>query len=346
MDWETEMHLPPMSHAEAQDWLEFMMQLNGKEGTFCMAPENVTFLERWNLSETLKAMQNNVTQLKPKAKIRKPFTIEAKKDEADLFLYEDIGDSWDGTTAKLFADELKAVADVRTLNIYINSPGGSVFDGVAIFNQLRRHKARKNVVIDGLAASIASVVAMVGDTITIASNGFMMIHNPWALAMGEAADFRKMADQLDKVRGSILDTYAERTGTAPNVISDMMDDETWMTAEEAVEMGFADSIGSEAKMAAKFDLSKFSRVPKLLAEQVDVNKSPPRLALVGGVDLAAADGGVGIGVVGEHLTDEQKSEICAVIEGWLGSKKEPPPADENRARLEEAKRRHKEAGYL
>ena len=228
-----------------------------------------------------------VHKLKPKG--RKPFSIEAKQNnEADIYLYDDIGDSWDGTTSKMFAADLKKVGDAKTLNIFVNSPGGSVFDGVAIYNQLKRFKGRKNVVIDGIAASIASVIAMAGDQITIAANGFMMIHEPWAMAMGDAAEFRKMAEELDKVSGSILNTYAERTGQAPNVISDMMRAETWMDAEEAVELGFADAIGSEAKMAAKFDLSKFTHVPDGLAAKVDVTKSPPKLELVSNSGTSAA----------------------------------------------------------
>jgi ATP-dependent Clp protease protease subunit len=194
-------------------------------------------------------------------------------DEADLYVYDVVGDSWDGVTAKMFADDMKRVASAKTLRIYINSPGGSVFDGVSIHNQLRRHKARKIVQIDGIAASIASVIAMAGDEIVAAPGSFVMIHNPWGLAIGEAADLRKVADSLDKVRGSIINVYTARTGQDAEKVAAMMDEETWMTAQEAVDLGFADRVSEDqAQLAAlsRFDLSAFAHVPepvKAAAEQ-------------------------------------------------------------------------------
>lgn len=199
---------------------------------------------------------------------KKPFEVKARLDEADIFIYDDIGDSFDGTTAKSFAAELKGVRNARQLNIFINSPGGSVFDGVAIFNQIKRHRGRKVVNIDGIAASIASVIAMAGDEINIAANGMVMIHDPWALSVGTANDMRKMADNLDKVRDTILDTYVARTNEDRDFVSEMMEEETWMTAQEALELGFADNITGEVALAAKvsdFDLSKFKHTPENLA---------------------------------------------------------------------------------
>jgi len=196
---------------------------------------------------------------------KKPFSIKARNGEADIYIYDDIGDSFDGTTAKSFAADLKAVKDAKQLNIYLNSPGGSVFEGVAIYNQIKRHKARKIVNIDGLAASIASVIAMAGDEINIALNGMMMIHDPWALTMGSATDMRRMADNLDKVRDTLLDTYVARTGEERDFVSEMMADETWMNAQDAVDLGFADNVTGEVEMAAKvkdFDLTKFKHPPE------------------------------------------------------------------------------------
>jgi len=193
----------------------------------------------------------------------------ADKGVGEIFLYDDIGDSWDGTTAKSFAEDLKGLGELRTLNVFINSPGGYVFDGVAIYNQLKRHKARKVVQIDGIAASIASVIAMAGDEIAIAANGMMMIHDPWAFAFGTAAEMRKMADSLDKVRDSILGTYVRRTGADGERIEAMMAEETWFDAEDALELGFADKITEEVAIAAKargFDLSKFRNAPAELVK--------------------------------------------------------------------------------
>lgn len=213
-----------------------------------------------------------VVNLARRPRAAKPYEIKAseKKNEAEVYLYDDIGDSWEGTTGKQFAADLKAVGDIRLLNIYINSPGGAVFDGVAIYNVLKRHRARKVVHIDGVAASIASVVAMAGDEIQIAMNGMIMIHDPWAMAAGTAEDFRKMATALDKVSESILATYVERTGTPQETLAKWMAEETWFTAEEAVEAGLADMISDEVEMAAfsRLDISSFRNAPDALKAAV------------------------------------------------------------------------------
>jgi ATP-dependent Clp protease protease subunit len=201
--------------------------------------------------------------------MKKPYSMQAKNGTGEVFIYDDIGDSFfdDGITSKSFAEDLRALGNVSLLNVFINSPGGSVFHGISIHNQLARHRARKVVNIDGIAASIASVIAMAGDEITIAENGMMMIHEPFAMAAGTAADMRKMADSLDKVGETILSTYVNRTGTAEGQIAAMMAEETWLNAEEAVDLGFADSIGAEVQIAA-MDLSKFKNVPDPLTEAV------------------------------------------------------------------------------
>lgn len=219
-----------------------------------------------------------------KARTKKPFRMAAKDGVGEIFIYDDIGSGFfsDGVTPKSFAEDLKALGAVRTLNIFINSPGGSVFDGVSIYNQLKRHSARKNVFIDGIAASIASVIAMAGDEISIAANGFMMIHEPWSCACGNASDLRRTADQLDKINDSIIDTYAARTPTPENVIAEMMEAETWMNAQEAVEHGFADQITEEVAIAAHFDLGQFNNVPEDVATKLDLAKNPPKLDLGGG----------------------------------------------------------------
>jgi len=201
---------------------------------------------------------------------RTPVPIQMKHEGSvgEIFIYDDIGAGFfeDGVTANRFASDLKAMGDLETLNIFINSPGGSVFEGVAINNIIKRQQARKIVHIDGIAASIASVVAMAGDEIRIANNGMMMIHNPWTVSVGEASELRQAADNLDKIGESITATYVARTTTEKDVITSMMDAETWMTAQEAVDLGFADSITEAVDVAAmaKFDLSVFQNTPQIL----------------------------------------------------------------------------------
>ncbi|MCK5219101.1 Clp protease ClpP, partial [bacterium] len=124
--------------------------------------------------------------------------MKAEK-KVEILIYDQIGEDWfgDGVQAKKFAEELRDLGDIETIELRINSPGGSVWDGNAIYNTLRGHKATVNVTIDGLAASIASVIAMSGDTITMPENALMMIHNPATIAFGEAEEMRKAANMLD-----------------------------------------------------------------------------------------------------------------------------------------------------
>ena len=188
----------------------------------------------------------------------RPWQMKAAAGTGEIFLYEDIGA---GMSPRQFAQDLQDLGNVATLHIYMNSPGGSVFDGLTIYNQLKRHKARKIVHVDGLAASIASVIAMAGNEIVIANNGMMMIQDPLGLEVGRAAELRAMADVLDKTRDTILGVYVERTTTAEAQLSEWMTAETWFTAQEAVAAGLADRAGQAVPAAAmaKHDRRKFSR---------------------------------------------------------------------------------------
>lgn len=161
---------------------------------------------------------------------------------AEILIHEPIGENWygDGFTSKRFDADLKALGDVAEILVRINSPGGAVWDGLAIFNALKDHPARVEVVVEGVAASIASVIAMSGDTIRMGEGAMMMIHNPWTVAIGDADDMRGVAEMLDKVGESLLDVYEKRTGLARAEIRTMLDVETWLTATEAVAKGFAD----------------------------------------------------------------------------------------------------------
>jgi ATP-dependent Clp protease protease subunit len=210
-------------------------------------------------------------------KIKRGFSARAvaagvQNGELVLYLYDDIGAGWftEGVTAKGIANEITKAGTVSRIVMHINSPGGDVFEGIAIYNLVKQQGVPVTVIIDGLAASAASLIAMVGDDIKMGSNAMMMIHNAWTISVGDAAEMRKTADLLDKISGVITDTYAKRTEMAAAEVKALMDAETWMTADEAVANGFADSVldtpkdeaDQAAAMAASFDLDKrFAKVP-------------------------------------------------------------------------------------
>jgi len=184
------------------------------------------------------------------------------EDIGQITMYGDISDvSWwgDEITPKQFKADLDAMGDVKNIEIYLNSGGGDVFAGYTIYNMLVRHKAKKTVYIDGLAASIASLIAMAGDEIIMPANSMMMIHNAWAYMAGNKEELRKMADELEKVDGLLVDTYVKRTGLDRDEIADMMLNETWFTGTEAVEKGFATQVEDSVKMAASLDAKYFNR---------------------------------------------------------------------------------------
>jgi ATP-dependent Clp protease protease subunit len=195
----------------------------------------------------------------------------AKGELGEIWIYDDIGEDWfGGISSKSFAEDLKALADVNLLTVYINSAGGSVFEGLSIYNQLKRHPANVHVEIDGLAASIASLVAMAGDSISIAENAMMMIHKPMGGAYGEADELRNVATALDKVQDVLRDTYVKRSGADDGKINDLIDAETWLTAEEALELGLVDKISEAKSLAAYCDVSRypFKNMPKELPSAV------------------------------------------------------------------------------
>lgn len=210
------------------------------------------------------------------------YSIKAKGTEAEVYLYGDVGDSWfGGVTAKQFADDLKAAGKVDTIHLHINSPGGDVFDGLSIYRLLVDHKAKVIVHIDGLAASIASVIAMAGDEIHMSESGFLMIHNAWGIAFGSAAEMRTMADLLDKTTASIRDVYVARTGKTADKVKGWMDEETWFTAQEALDNGFVTEVANNMKLAAHFDPTKhkgFKHAPAVLAGTPNLDEARKRIA--------------------------------------------------------------------
>lgn len=213
---------------------------------------------------------------KDKKKNNKFWEIKmSANNEADVFIYGDIVSyQWDDTdtTATSFKKDLDGLGEVSTINLHINSPGGSVFEGIAIHNMLKRHNAKVNVYVDALAASIASVIAMAGDTIFMPKNSMLMIHNPWTFGMGNANDFRKLADDLDRIGNSSSQTYLSKAGDklTEDKLKELLDSETWLSADEAYEYGLCDVVEEANQMAASISeemFSKYKNVPKQLLEQ-------------------------------------------------------------------------------
>jgi ATP-dependent protease ClpP protease subunit len=166
---------------------------------------------------------------------------------AEVEIYSPIGQNWygDGLTAKRFRDDLKALGNVSEIVVRINSPGGEVFDGFAIYNALVEHPAKVTVHVDGLAASIASVIAMAGDRILMGKGAMFMVHSPWTIAIGDAENMRATAEMLDKIEVGLVDAYVDRTSQDRKTVEGWMEGETWFTAGEAVEAGLADALADD-----------------------------------------------------------------------------------------------------
>jgi ATP-dependent Clp protease protease subunit len=193
----------------------------------------------------------------------------------ELLIYGEIGGiDWmtgeRGVHAKEFAQALQRIK-TPTLRIRINSPGGAVFDGLDIYDALKAHASRKLVRIGGCAASIASVIAMAGDEISIGKTGYLMIHNAWGFAIGDARDLRKYADELEKLTVTARQVYADRSGKSPDEFTSLMDAETWLTADAAKALGLVDLIDGEAQrepLKAAACIRNYRNVPPALRSSI------------------------------------------------------------------------------
>ena len=202
----------------------------------------------------------------------------------DLYFYGDIVDSWLGAwedtdqypqAIKEFLDQAKD----KDINIYVNSGGGSVFAGMAIYNMLKRHKGYKTVYIDGLAGSIASVIALAGDKVIIPSNAYFMIHKPWCSSAGNSNELREMANTLDKIEEGIINVYSENLAEGANIedIKAMVNDETWLTGIEASKyfnVEVSNSVQAVACVSDYFD--KYNKVPSDISKEVKVEEVEPK----------------------------------------------------------------------
>jgi ATP-dependent Clp protease protease subunit len=207
------------------------------------------------------------------------FTAKAEADALTLEIYDAIGADWfgQGITASEISDAMKTAGDYSSLNVRLNSPGGDLFEGVTIYNLFRASGKPVNVTVDGLAASAASLIAMAGDTITMGVGTQMMIHRAMGGAMGYAEDMRELADILDSVSAGAADIYVVRTGMEKDKVMQLMTAETWMSASEALESGFATAVSESQpqNVSGRFDLSMFKNTPvSLQTEPVESKEDP------------------------------------------------------------------------
>lgn len=197
--------------------------------------------------------------------------VRAADDDADrsISVYDVIGyDYWtgDGVTAKRIAGALRALGK-GPVTVNVNSPGGDMFEGLAIYNLLREHDGEVTVKVLGLAASAASIIAMAGDTIQIARAGFFMVHNAWIIALGNRHDLREFADWLEPFDAAMADIYVARTGQDTEAIQKLLDAESWIGGSAAIEQGFADELlpSDQVKQAdAKASVAAVRRIEAAL----------------------------------------------------------------------------------
>lgn len=209
--------------------------------------------------------------IKDNAGATQALTIRQEADVATVLLYGVIGGYWGDIDAVSFAKQLAAI-DAKTIHLRINSPGGDVFEARAMMTALRQHSAHVVGHIDGLAASAATGIAMACDEVEITRGANFMIHNAWTLALGNRHDMAAAAKMLEQVDGELADDYALRSKQDKAQVATWMNDETWMTANEAVERGFADRIVETVKTAensATWNLAAYDNVPKAL-----LNRAP------------------------------------------------------------------------
>jgi len=194
---------------------------------------------------------------------------ESSTDAVDVYIFDEVGTF--GINAKSFIEEIKAYKG-QPMDLHLNCVGGDVFEGMAIYNVIKKRKAKTTVYIEGIAASMGSVIALAADEVVMAENSLFMIHNAFGGAMGEADEMRKTAAVLDKISNEIADIYTKKTNLPFGRIKEMMDEETWLNADEAFELGFVDSISDAIKVAAKYDISKFKNITnKEIQNKLNVN---------------------------------------------------------------------------
>lgn len=212
----------------------------------------------------LQLLRDNASRTKQPTNL-----VRNSTTEATIYIYDVIDGFW-GVSAKSVIDALASVADVPTVHIRINSPGGDVFEGRAIVEAIKRFAGKTIAHVDSLAASAATSIAIAADEVEIATGAFFMIHNASAMVWGDKAAMRDTADLLEKVEGTIIADYIAKTGQDAAAITAWMDAETWFTADEAIANGFVDRLAATAtaenKAAKAWNLSAYAKAPAALLE--------------------------------------------------------------------------------
>ena len=265
------------------------------------------------------------------------YAIQQTADgEAEVSIYDEIG--FGGVTAKSFLAELKKLSGQR-VHLRINSVGGSVVEGAAIYNALRRHKGGLVVHIDALAASMASVIAMAGDETLIADNALVMIHNPWGMTMGDADELRKEADILDKLKNTLVNAYVRKTGMEAEQVAQMMDDETWLDATEAVALGFADAIEDGIEAAASITpesaRARFDTFSNSMARKTTKNLKAEEAAPAEVVAEPVVEQPVTDAAVDTSSEDNMNAELQAKVDALQADLAAKAEADTVRAQADE-----------
>lgn len=246
---------------------------------------------------------------------------QSTENTADIYLYGDVeADGWwsdSETSAKSFKDRLEELKDITQINLHINSLGGDVIEGIAIFNLLRQHPAKVNVYIDGFACSIASVIAMAGDVVYMPKNTMMMIHNCWSLVVGNAKEMRKTADDLDKIMETSIESYLSKVKIERDELVELLDAETWLTAEECYEKGFADVLLPLSDAVAQQSATK--TIEKLLKENKQLKERAKDQNIAINLDEES------INKIAEKMLEKSKEIAEITIKEMIkGSAKEEP----------------------
>jgi ATP-dependent Clp endopeptidase proteolytic subunit ClpP len=210
------------------------------------------------------------------------FKIRAKSEtEAEIVLYGVIGENFwgDGVSAKQFSDELnKLSSSVKNITLRINSPGGDVFDGITIYNRLKQHKAKVKVVVEGLAASIASVIMLAGDEIEIGTGALVMVHLPWTMAVGNRKDLESTIDRLVDVEDQLLNIYQKKIKKYTRAeVKKMLEDETWLDADEAIEIGLVQRKLEDSYPVAAAMLNQAKWLAKMPSIKTDIDGAKEKI---------------------------------------------------------------------
>ena len=237
-------------------------------------------------------------------------------DAGSISIYEAIGESWDGSgmTAKRMAGILRSVG-AKDIQVNLNSPGGDFFEGVAIYNMLRNHKAKVTVNVMGIAASAASIIAMAGDEIRMGEGSFLMIHNAWCMAVGNRHDMAAAAEQLAPFDAAMADVYAARTGMTPKAAAKLMDAETWISPAQAIADGFATGMMDSTEFT-QVNVTNASNVRKI--EAALIASGMPRSAAqktISDFKSSLSDS------AGSGLSDSAGDDVAASLQSLLTTMK-------------------------